>query len=271
MRLDPSAARVAFRDRPLADVLDLAVRFVVVHGRAYAGAAAAVLPPAMGVCLLVQVAWGWAAAWAAAVVLSVVVQIPFTVLASRLVFDDRARVRDALRDAAREAPRVGAVRLLQLALAVVGLAFFVVPGFWAAASYAFTSEVLLLERATVGQALSRAPRLASSSVGEALLGLFALALVHAAAVALAEQGGRAILGELLQFRPPPSALREGGSVLALVGWFGAVPYLATARFLVYLNVRTRAEGWDVQTRFAALVARAARDEAASLEAREEAA
>ena len=31
---------------------------------------------------------------------------------------------------------------------------------------------------------------------------------------------------------------------------------ATARFFLYLNVRTRAEGWDIQTRFAALAARA---------------
>ncbi|CAN5747553.1 hypothetical protein BH11MYX4_BH11MYX4_30880 [soil metagenome] len=34
-----------------------------------------------------------------------------------------------------------------------------------------------------------------------------------------------------------------------------IPYVATARFFIYLNVRTRVEGWDVQTRFAALAAR----------------
>ena len=30
---------------------------------------------------------------------------------------------------------------------------------------------------------------------------------------------------------------------------------ATTRFFVYLDVRTRAEGWDIQTRFAALARR----------------
>ena len=38
-----------------------------------------------------------------------------------------------------------------------------------------------------------------------------------------------------------------------------VPYAATVKFLLYLNVRTRAEGWDVQTRFAALARRAEAD------------
>jgi hypothetical protein len=46
----------------------------------------------------------------------------------------------------------------------------------------------------------------------------------------------------------------------MLGLFAQVPYLATARFFLYLNVRTRAEGWDIQTRFAAIAARAAADE-----------
>ena len=35
-----------------------------------------------------------------------------------------------------------------------------------------------------------------------------------------------------------------------------VPFAATCRFLLYINARTRTEGWDVQTRFAAIAARA---------------
>jgi hypothetical protein len=36
-----------------------------------------------------------------------------------------------------------------------------------------------------------------------------------------------------------------------------IPYVATARFLAYLDLRTRSEGWDIQTRFAAIALRAA--------------
>lgn len=73
-----------------------------------------------------------------------------------------------------------------------------------------------------------------------------------------------MLAELFQFQPPASMFTQGGSVLAVLGWFAIIPYAATARFFVYLNVRTRVEGWDVQTRFAALAMRAETD---ALEAR----
>lgn len=50
---------------------------------------------------------------------------------------------------------------------------------------------------------------------------------------------------------------DGGSALALLGWWLSVPFVATARFFVYLDIRTRSEGWDIQTRFAGIAARAA--------------
>jgi hypothetical protein len=117
--------------------------------------------------------------------------------------------------------------------------------------------VLVLERQGVVRAFSRAASVASSAYGEALFALTALVLLAATGVGIAELGGRTMLAELLQIRPPPSAFVEGGSVLCLVGWFAAVPYLAAARFFSYLNVRTRVEGWDIQTRFATIRSRLA--------------
>jgi len=75
-------------------------------------------------------------------------------------------------------------------------------------------------------------------------------------------GGRAFIGELLQFRPPAPAWTAGGSVLAILGFFAIIPYVTTARFFTYLNMRTRTEGWDIQTRFAAIAARGQQEEAA---------
>jgi hypothetical protein len=34
--------------------------------------------------------------------------------------------------------------------------------------------------------------------------------------------------------------------LALLGLFWVVPYLASAKFLLYIDQRTRKEGWDLQ-------------------------
>jgi hypothetical protein len=54
---------------------------------------------------------------------------------------------------------------------------------------------------------------------------------------------------------------SGWSTLAAFGLFAQVPYVATARFFLYLNTRTGAEGWDIQTRFAGLAARMERERA----------
>src|ERR1700733_1965384 len=75
------------------------------------------------------------------------------------------------------------------------------------------------------------------------------------AAMLADLAGRQVLQEVLEVKPPPSMFREGWSLLALLGWWSVQPLLQTARFLVYLDIRTRTEGWDIQTRFAGIAAR----------------
>lgn len=266
MSVDVGSARVAFRERPLVDVLDLALRFLVVHGRAYSKLALAVLLPSFALCWAAAAAAGWTVGLGVAVALSLLVEVPFTLLAARLVFEREPRTAEVLRAAVSHLPGLLLLRAVWATTLVLGLAMFLVPAAWVGAVFLFTDEVLLLERAPPLSALSRAQRLASASGGTALLATFLFFVVRAAAVALAEVGGRALLSELLQIRPPEGALSAGGSVLCLAGILLAVPYVATARLLTYLDVRTRAEGWDVQTRFAALAARAERD-AATTEAR----
>ncbi len=255
--IDLLHARVAFRDRPLSDVLDLALRFLVVHGRAYGLVALGTIVPMLALSLVAGLLIGWRTAWVVAIPLALVAEIPFTVLASRLVFEERVSARDVLVTGLREAPRVFFVRVLSAVLFVMGLAMLIVPGFWLATIFLFQSEVLLLERASIGQAFGRAQRVASSATSDVFVGVLSLALVLVVGVLLADIAGRAVIGELLQFRPPRPLTSAGGGVLAIAGLFALLPYLATARFFLYLNVRTRAEGWDIQTRFAAIAAREA--------------
>ena len=47
---------------------------------------------------------------------------------------------------------------------------------------------------------------------------------------------------------------DGGSAYAIVGFFAALPLVATARFLAYIDGRTRQDGWDIQLRFMAIAA-----------------
>jgi hypothetical protein len=255
--LDVLRARVAFRDRPLADVLDLSLRFCAVHGVRYAKIAAATTLPFLGLTIAASLAGGAVLGWIVALVLSIAAQVPFTVLASRLVFQDDIAIATVLKAALRQAPRLVFVRAF--ALAIVALASFtLLGGFLLATMFLFLGEVMLLERASVATSLGRARRVAASSVGDAILAILALTLVPVSAVLLSEIGGRAMMTELFQLRAPEPLWDRGWSVLSFIGLFAVAPYAATARFFVYLNIRTRTEGWDIQTKFAGIAARAER-------------
>lgn len=249
-------ARVAFRDRSVSDVLDLALRFLVVHARTYGKIALGTLLPAAALSLIVGWSLGWRVAWAVSLPLAVIAEIPFTMLASRLVFEEQVRARDVLVSALRTGPRVVFVRMIAMTLVALAAAFLLIPGVWLATIFLFLGEVMLLERASAGQAFGRSQRVAASAASEVLVGLLVLALVTVGGVLLADIAGRTMIEELFQFRPPQALWATGGSALATIGLFVQVPYLATARFFLYLNVRTRTEGWDIQTRFAAIAARA---------------
>ena len=214
-----------------------------------------VVLPGVVLASLIGSASGWTWGWAFALVWSLFAQTPFTILASRLVFQDDVRARDVTFAAVRDSGRVLVLRALTLTATGFGAILFIIPAVWIAVIFCFSTEVLLLERATVGQTLSRSQRVAQSDIGESLFMVVLGLAFTVCAVLIAEVAGRAVIEDVLQFRAPPALFREGGSVLAMIGLIGIVPYVATARFFTYLNIRTRTEGWDVQTRFAALAAR----------------
>lgn len=254
-------ARVVLRDRTTADVLDLALRFLVAHARPFALVAAFVLPPSIGLTYLVGREVGWAAGWPLAILLSLVAQAPFTELASRLVFEHDVRVRDVLRATAVRAPGLLAIRVVQLAVVAFASMFFVVPALFVGGYAFFLGEVLLLERASPSTAISRLQRLGAGASGDAMVGILLLTALHAAAAVLGDMAGRSIMAEIFAFTPPPAAWDAGmGSFFAALGFWLFVPFAATARLLMYLNVRTRAEGWDVQTRFMAIARRTETDD-----------
>jgi hypothetical protein len=252
-------ARVVLRDRSFLDVIDLAVRFFLQHGRTYAKVAAIVLPPAYLVTWCVATLGGWGWGWLTAVVLSPLAAAPFTALASRLLFEAEAPVYDVLASTWSALPRLLAARLLQALALVVAAGCLVLPTLWVLALSFYANEVFVLERAAVGAGITRAQRLLSGQSGDVLLGLLFLWTLQLLAVVLGDVVGRSLLEDLLQIGAPPSIFRAHGSAIALAAFWWYVPFEATCRFFLYINARTRTEGWDVQTRFAAIAARAAEE------------
>jgi hypothetical protein len=252
------SARVTLRDRTLLDVFDLALRFVMAHGGAFAKMSACVSMPLFALSWAAARAWGWGWGWTVAVLLMSLAQAPFVALVSRLVFEDDVPTLGALGSALRALPRLLGARLLALMGIAAGLLFFLLPAVWIASLFFFSTEVIVLEDASVGTAVSRGQHLSSGWFGDVLLAMFLGWLLCLLAILLGETAGRAILEGLLQIRLQTGE-DEPGPPLGLFAFWLAVPFLTTARFFVYLNLRTRREGWDIQTRFAAIAARAERE------------
>lgn len=254
--MDLMRARVALRERPLLDILDLAVRFCAAHAWAYAKVSLAVLLPAFAVSFVAGHFGGWWLGWSVTIVITAFAGAPFVVLASRLVFADAVGTREALGAALRAVPGLVGIRLLQAMALGASLLMAGIPWLWLGTIMAFVVEVHALEQGGAGGSLGRSQRIANAHFSHAVLAMLLLAIAPPCAAMFADVAGREILKSVLEVKPPPSMFSEGGSWLALAGWWATLPLLQTARFFVYLDIRTRTEGWDIQTRFAAIAARA---------------
>ena len=273
-------ARVVLRVRPLPDVFDLALRVCSRNGAALGRLTLVLLLPAWAACVALhhlakQSYW---IVWPVAVVLATVLQGAFTVAAGQLLFEKDAGVRVVL---ARFGRRLGsylvALALFRLpaAVAIYGLfrsldiaesaanALWILPIIGLLlARQVFVQEVVLLEGSGPWPGRKRTVQLLKGYVTSGV----GLVLWWIAALTFCIGGADVMAGSLirygLQLGEPFGAFAEiGGSPFALAGLFLAVPMVATARFLVYLDLRTRKEGWDLQLRFATIEAHGRNDNA----------
>lgn len=254
--MDLMRARITLRERPLLDVFDLAVRFCAVHAGVYARLAAAVTLPGFALSWGAERLGGWWLAWPVTVAATAFGTAPFVALASRLVFEDGVRAREALAMALRATPKLAAIRFVQLLGLGASLLMAGLPWLWLGTVLVFVVEVVVLEQSPLAATLGRTVRVAQAHLSSAGSTMFILLLGPACAAMLADVAGREILETILEIKPPETMFRAGGSVLALAGWWSVLPVLSTARFFAYLDIRTRTEGWDIQTRFAGIAARA---------------
>jgi hypothetical protein len=223
----------------------------------HARLAGVVLLPVFAACLFLRygAGWAWPEVWIVAAGAGSMVEGVFTVAVGRLIFSESLGVGQVLRLFVRRAgPYLGTLVLSRLLLAAAALPFLLgLPFAWP--RLAFVHEASLLENAGASEALRRASRFVEGRVLPVLGVLVALILTQAGFVLTAELLGQGLVDEVLQLgRPFGSLFRDGGSPYALAGLLLSVPYVSTARFLDYIDARTRADGWDIQLRFMAIAA-----------------
>jgi hypothetical protein len=249
-------ARVALRPRAVSDILDLSGPFCMVHRRLLAPLA--LLTTAAGGLLALVcrrwLGWSWATTWMAVAVTLLVANGLFTQAVGELLFGapEDLRVLGIARTFARRLLPFLAARTIQL-LALGACALVVVPLPIFAARLFFVSEVVLLESGAPVASLARSSRL----VLYRSLPCLGLALACACAPFLgamaADWIGDTVVNTVFQMGQPFGSLwSDGGSAYAVAGALLSAPFVASASFLGYIDLRTRKEGWDIQLRLAAL-------------------
>ncbi len=248
-------AAIVLRQRSTLEGLDLAVRFVLsLDLSLYVKVGAVLLSPCLVLCALARYwgQWSWWWVWLLAWCLATLMQGAFTVVAGRLMFSEDISGRTLWRELSRKLPSyIGALLVTRVVLALGSSLVLLAPQSWARG--AFVYEAVLLEGAGAREASRRAARFVRYHVGHTLGMLVALVGLQIGCVVVFEYLGQGLVEFVLQLGKPFGDLfDDGGSLFALAGLFVSVPFSATARFLSYIDARTRRDGWDIQVRFAAI-------------------
>jgi hypothetical protein len=257
-------SRVTLRIRTLSETLDLGFVFCAENRKAYGKLSLAALSLPFAICVAAQAMGApWWQIWALAVVLGAVSEGAFTAGAGQLLFASASDLRALLTPVQRRIVPYLATRLLSALVLLVGTVLILpLPAMTARTLY--VSEYCLLEAASPTECLRRGARLMKGQAPQALALALWLLIARVAFVLIGDALGQAVVEFVLQLgRPVGSLFQDGGSTYALAGFFLSLPYVATARFLGYIDSRTRREGWDIQVRFAALLQRATTEEAAA--------
>jgi hypothetical protein len=258
------ASRVTLRVRTVPEILDLGLVFLVENWKPLARIGAAVLVVPFAACVVLQFKHvPWWEIWSLAIVLGAVAGGAFTAAAGQLLFTERLGLREMLAPFGRRLFPFLIARLFAI-LVLAAVSPFILPLPSVGARTLFFSEYSLLEAASPMQCFRRGGQLTRRQTARAAFLALLLLGASFAFAAFADALGHSLVEFVFQLgRPVGSLFGDGGSTYALAGFFLSIPYVAAARFLAYVDSRTRMEGWDIQVRFASLQQRAASQEAAA--------
>ena len=250
------AARVVLRQRSLADTLDLALPFCLANKRPIGVLSLVMLAPIAALLGYLRIArhWSWPALWLLCAGASLVVEGVFTVALGELLFKPPAEtsVRSCV---ARFLRRLPALRRRDRRSRVDGGLHPADPG----AETPSSSPRRCCWRGRRSGRRWRAAARWRATGGGVCFGIWLVTLFLPAFAALAlDLLLNGVCRYVLQLGYPTGALfSDGGSGFAVLGALLAVPLGAAMRFLGYIDLRTRKEGWDIQLRFVALAEQSA--------------
>jgi hypothetical protein len=252
--MNPDQCRVLLRERGPLEAFDLALRLIRVRWRPFVR----VLIPS----LLPLFVFGFVLAWLldghpALLALPLVAAGPlqglFTATTGHVLFADDQDI--TLREVVgtvtgRLGPALVAWATYGLAVAVSLLSCAVVLPVVQGALL-FVTEAALLERVSPGRGLRRSLRLSVADPLVAAAGVVGWWVLTLWCGAVAEAGGLALESVLQVPALFGSAMDGKVTPYLLGGLLAAQPLFAVYRMMLYVAVRTRSEGWDLQVRLRA--------------------
>ncbi len=259
--MNPFACRIVLRPRSPFESLDLALCLLREDAGLFARLMLVVLLP-VALILAPTVAYptshDWDAVRLALLVLAApALQVPFTQLIARRLFDDKVRVRDALRGSSagwRAYPLVALSTLVSLTLATFSLGMLWLP---AHAGTLWVVEAAALERLSIPRALARSVALSSNGVGKAVVGSLVSGALLMWVVLGTELMAQGLVQFVLQLGQPFGSIQNGDvTPWMFAGVLLAQPLIALYRMILYVDLRTAVEGWDVQVAMMAAAERA---------------
>lgn len=249
-------ARVVLRPRGPGEIIDLCSQIVGKHALGlYLWLSALVLLPCFAGCLALRYAldFEWWLVWPIALVFTSLSQGVFTIAAGRWLFAERLRVREVLAAFASRAFSYTFAILFRTVLVVGSVIAFLVTPAVVATLLLYTPEASLLEMAGPGDALARSNNFSRHARGRAFGDWLSLLVLTATCITITHFLCDGLIADVLQLGQPFERIQDaGGSPYTLLGLFLSAPYVATARFLMYIDGRTRSDGWDIQVRFMAI-------------------
>jgi hypothetical protein len=109
------------------------------------------------------------------------------------------------------------------------------------------TEAALLERIGAGRGLRRSVRLAAHATMHAIAATLGWGALTAWGAIVGEAAGQSIVSFVLQLGTPFGTAMDGRATpWLLAGMLVVQPLYAVWRLLLYVDARTRAEGWDLQ-------------------------
>lgn len=246
--MNPHLCHIVLRPRGPFESFDLTLALIRARWRPLVRLTAALVAPPW--LVLAGLCWLTSGHWALLplpLLLIPALQAPTTLMSARLLFTDEHRVRDAIRSATKAIPELITISFWQLLATLIAVATCLYGAIPALGGVLYTWETGLLEGVAPSRILRRSARLALGAPADAVTGAIAPIGLTVWCAVVAEATAQTLISFVLQAGTPFGAISDGTvTPWFLLGMLLAQPLIAIYRLLLYVDARTRTEGWDLQ-------------------------